>query len=366
LPLVTRKVRGGEYLYFRELDPETKERREEYLGKKGETEAELKARLKQREEILAQMSSLQLQLNGINASLGPVDPNARAACHPFVKWAGGKTQLIEKMKKYFPSEFKRYREPFLGGGAVFFHLVATREGFPATLSDSNRDLINAYQVIKNNVNGLIRDLSERVIKFRRLPNKEKKNAMYLEVRANPPDIDADPVGRAGWFIFLNKTAYNGLYRVNSSGGFNVPYGDYKTVSFFEADNLRAISKVLGRKGVEVIWADYKEALKDAEKEDWCYLDPPYFSPDNKGFTAYNANLFTPDDQKELADEFKRLTNKGVRVLLSNSKSDFIEREFKARERKDKPLTYDTVEALRVINCHGQNRTGAKELLIKNY
>jgi DNA adenine methylase len=366
LPLVTRKVKGGEYLYFRELDPETKERREEYLGRKGESEVETKARLKEREEVVRQMNSLQLRLTEIEASLGPIDPDAKVECHPFVKWAGGKTQLIDKMKKYFPSEFKRYREPFLGGGAIFFYLVSTRSAFPATLSDSNRDLINAYQVIRKSVEKLIRDLTERQIEFRSKPNKDKKNELFLEVRANPPDIDAEPVSRANWFIFLNKTAYNGLYRVNSRGEFNVPYGDYKSVSFFEAENLRAISRVLNRRGIEIVWADYEEALKGAETGDWCYLDPPYFSADNKGFTAYNANLFTPEDQKKLADEFKRLTAKGVKVLLSNSKSDFVEKEFKAREAKGRPITYDMVEALRVINCHGQSRTGAKELLIKNY
>ena len=359
--IITRKVKGAEYLYFRD-----EARHDEYLGRKGETETERKARLKERETILKQMNSLQSRLTEIDASLGSLNASAKIEYRPFVKWAGGKTQLIEKMKKHFPEEFNRYYEPFLGGGAVFFYLASKRPAFPATLSDTNRDLINAYQVICEDVEGIIGDLIRRKAEFDAQPNKDEKNEYYLRIRDSPPDIDAEPISRAGWFIFLNKTAYNGLYRVNRNGGFNVPFGGYSKAAFFEADNLRNIGALLKRTNVKVVWADYMEALKDAKEGDFVYLDPPYYSPDNKGFTAYNASLFTPDDQKKLADEFKRLTLKGVKVLLSNSKADFITDEFKKREIEGKPLTYDTLEALRVINCKGSNRTGVKELLIKNY
>lgn len=359
--VITRKVKGAEYLYFRD---ET--RHDEYLGRKGETETERKARVKEREAILKQMNSLQLRLSEIDASLGTLNANAKIECRPFVKWAGGKTQLIEKMKKYFPETFNRYYEPFLGGGAVFFRIASTRDPFPATLSDANHDLINAYQAIRDNIEGLIKDLSERQSAFSRLANKDARNTHYLNVRKNPPDIDTHPVERAGWFIFLNKTAYNGLYRVNSNGEFNVPYGDYSKVVLFERDNLRSISTLLNRPQVKIVWADYSEVLKDAKEGDWCYLDPPYYSEDNKGFTAYNKSLFTKQDQEALADTFKSLTGKGVKVLLSNSKSDFIESEFRKREVAGKPQTYDSLTALRVINCKGGSRTGVQELLIKNY
>lgn len=360
--IITRKVKGAEYLYFRD---ET--RHDEYLGRKGETETERKAKLKERESIIKQMNSLQSKLSEIDASIGKIETESRIVCRPFVKWAGGKTQLIDKMKKHFPEQFGRYYEPFLGGAAVFFHLAATRPPFLATLSDSNHDLINAYQVIRNDVEGLITNLSERALIFKSKTTKAARNDYFISVRANPPDIDTQSTDRAGWFIFLNKTAYNGLYRVNSQDGFNVPYGGYSKVSFFERDNLRNISTLLNRRGVEIpVWADYSEVLGKAKAGDFAYLDPPYFSPDNKGFTAYNANLFTKDDQIKLAGWFKTLTERKVKVLLSNSKSDFIEAEFKKHETKESPFTMDTLTALRVINCKGSNRTGVKELLIKNY
>jgi DNA adenine methylase len=364
MPVITRKVKGGEYLYFREWNAETKEHHDEYLGRKGETETERKAKLKEREAILKEMDTLQTRLTQIDATLG--DLKAKIICRPFVKWAGGKSQLIDKMKRYFPETFNRYFEPFLGGAAIFFHLVATRDPFPATLSDSNHDLTNAYQRIRDDVEGLIENLTRRALEFNSLKTKAERNDLFVNVRANPPDIDTQPIERAGWFIFLNKTAYNGLYRVNSQNGFNVPYGGYSNVSFFERDNLRNISSVLNRKGVEIVWADYSEVLGKAKEGDFVYLDPPYFSEDSKGFTAYNASLFTPDDQKKLADTFKALTERKVKVLLSNSKSDFIETEFKKREVEGSSYTYDYVTALRVINCKGSNRTGVKELLIKNY
>ena len=364
MPVITRKVKGGEYLYFREWDAETKKHHDDYLGRKGETETERKAKLKEREAIVKELTSLQTRLVEIDASIGQL--NAKVVCRPFVKWAGGKTQLIDKMKKYLPETFNRYHEPFLGGAAVFFHLVANRDPFPATLSDSNHDLINAYQRIRDDVDGLIKELGVRALEFNSKSTKAARNDLFISVRANPPDIDTQPTERAGWFIFLNKTAYNGLYRVNSNDGFNVPYGGYSNVSFFEQDNLRNISAVLNRNGVEIIWADYSEVLGKAKEGDFAYLDPPYFSADNKGFTAYNAALFTKADQEKLADTFKALTERKVKVLLSNSKSDFIESEFKKRHVEGSTYTYDYLTALRVINCKGSNRTGVKELLIKNY
>ncbi|HEV2225397.1 MAG TPA: Dam family site-specific DNA-(adenine-N6)-methyltransferase [Nitrososphaerales archaeon] len=359
--VIRRTVHNIDYAYFRDED-----RREVLLGRWGEKETERKALVAERELLLKRVKSVQTKITEIDSTLKAYGEGLGFECHPFVKWAGGKTQLLGKMKSHFPEKFGRYWEPFLGGGAVFFYLASKRPAFPATLSDTNHDLINAYQMIRDDVEGLIGDLTRRKAEFDSQKTKADKNAYFLKIRGSPPDIDTEPIARAGWFIFLNKTAYNGLYRVNSNGGFNVPFGGYSRVAFFEADNVRNISTLLKRNGIKLVWADYTEVLKDAKEGDWAYLDPPYYSPDNKGFTAYNANLFTPEDQKKLADEFKRLTAKGVKVLLSNSKADFIEAEFKKRETKEMPLTYDTVEALRVINCKGSSRTGAKELLIKNY
>lgn len=366
MPIVARKVKGAEYLYFRESDPETKERHEEYLGRKGERDTERRALLMQKEALLREIQTYQTRLTQLDSSLKDYGEGASLECHPFVKWAGGKTQLIDKIKKYLPEKFERYYEPFLGGGAVFFYLATSRPPFPATLSDVNRDLVNAYEAIRDDVEELIVDIAKRKEKFEAQKTLSDKNKLFQSVRSSPPEIDSEPIARAGWFIFLNKTAYNGLYRVNRNNDFNVPFGGYSKVSFFEAENLRRISTLLNRKEIALKWADYRQTLKSAKEGDFAYLDPPYYSPDNRGFTAYNASLFTADDQKKLADEFKRLTDKGVMVVLSNSKSDFIESEFKRRETKKTPLTYDTLEALRVINCKGSNRTGVKELLIKNF
>ena len=359
--VIKRTVHNIDYAYFRNED-----RKEVLLGRWGEKDTERKTLVAEREALLKRMESVQTKITEIDASLKAYGNSLRFECHPFVKWAGGKTQLLEKMKYYFPDKFGRYWEPFLGGGAVFFCLASKRDAFPATLSDTNHDLINAYQIIRDDVEGLIGDLTRRKAEFDSRPNKDRKNEYYMDIRGNPPNIDSEPISRASWFIFLNKTAYNGLYRVNRDGGFNVPFGGYSKVAFFEADNLRNISQLLSRKDVKVIWVDYAEALSDAKEGDFVYLDPPYYSEDKKGFTAYNASLFTEEDQKKLADEFKRLTEKGVMVLLSNSKADFIEEEFKKREISGKPLTFGTLEALRVINCKGSNRTGVKEFLIKNY
>ena len=359
--VIRRTVHNIDYAYYRDED-----RKETVLGRWDEKETRKKILMIEKEALLKRMKSVQTKITEIDATLKAYGEGLGFECKPFVKWAGGKTQLLEKMKAYFPEAFNRYWEPFLGGGAVFFYLASKRPTFSATLSDKNRDLINAYEVIRDDVEGLIEDLTKRNAEFYAERTIADKNALYMRERGSPPDIDAEPIARAGWFIFMNKTAYNGLYRVNSNGGFNVPFGGYSKVAFFEADNLRNISKLLNRNGIKVVWAEYTQVLREAKEGDWTYLDPPYYSSDNKGFTAYTDSRFSPDDQKKLADEFKRLSQKGVKVLLSNSKADFIVDEFKKRELKDVPLTYDTVEALRVINCKGSSRTGAKELLIKNY
>ena len=207
--------------------------------------------------------------------------------------------------------------------------------------------------------------------FRNLQTKAQKRENYLNVRKSPPNISRNPIERACWFIFLNKTAFNGLYRVNSRGKFNVPYGDYPKATLFEKDNLERVSRLLNRKGITILRKDYATVLLENTKEgDFCYLDPPYYSESNKGFTSYNSTLFTKEDQRKLADVFKVLSDRGVRVLLSNSDSQFIRDEFKEREGKstkeESKYSYDSIEALRGINCKGSKRTGAKELLVRNY
>jgi DNA adenine methylase len=286
----------------------------------------------------------------------------RSHFRPFVKWAGGKAQLLEKMAPHFPPLFNRYFEPFLGGGAVFFHLARTRGDFRAVLSDSNRELVNAYVVLRDKPQELMEILEAKGAAFRAEPTKPKKALFFKRERSSRPDLNRDPIANAARFIFLNKTAYNGLYRVNRSGEFNVPYGDYPHAQFFERENIEGVSAILNREGVELLCGDYEGiVLGRAERGDFVYLDPPYYSELGRGFTAYNPSLFTEGDQGRLAQVFRALAARGCRVLLSNSDSPFVRELFSGEG-----YNFVTLEALRSINSKGSKRTGARELLIKNY
>lgn len=264
---------------------------------------------------------------------------------PFVKWAGGKSQLLEQMSEYFPKEFKRYFEPFLGGGAVFFKLKPEN----AILSDKNYELINAYNVIKDNPESLI----EQLEKYQRIQlNRET----YNRIRSKVPK---DPIMRAARFIFLNKTCYNGLYRVNSKDGFNVPLGGYKKVPrLFDRNTILSISKTL--KNTETICDDYEHVLSKAAEGDFIYLDPPY-STNGGGFTDYTSDSFSDNDQENLAKIVKSLHRRGCPIMLSNSNTEHIQRLY-----SDLKFTIHTLMADRMINCVGSKRKGFSELLITNY
>lgn len=369
--LISQPSPSGMMPKYNLTNPESKEHKDEYLGRKS-PETKQKALLKEKEYTLKQIGQLQDRLTEIDNILGAQDglvSQQIPKCYPFVKWAGGKTQLTERMYRYFPKSFNKYFEPFLGGGAVFFYLTYKRPPpFPAILSDVNHDLINAYEVIRDNMDELIKRLTKRQIDFRKVPdNKVAKSEFYNKIRSNPPNIDQEPVERANWFIFLNKTCYNGLYRVNSEGKFNVPYGDYPNATLFEEENLRNIHTLLNRKDIEIFWKDYAIVLlENAKEDDFVYLDPPYYSENNKGFTGYNASLFTKEDQRKLADVVRTLAERGCKVALSNADAEFIRNLFKDTEPEGHKYSYTTLEALRVINCKGSARTGAKELLIRTF
>ncbi len=265
---------------------------------------------------------------------------------PFVKWAGGKRQLIKILKKYVPSDFNVYFEPFVGGGALLFEIMPEK----AVIIDINEELINSYNVIKNNVEKLIEDLSK---------HKNEKD-YYYKIRALNPE-ELDPVKRASRFIFLNKTCFNGLYRENSQGKFNVPFGKYKNPKILDEENLLAVSKYLNENDIKIIQGDYKEVLKFAQKEDFIYFDPPYY-PLNKtsSFTKYNKYDFTEKDQIELAKVFKELNKRGCYLLLSNSNTDFIKKLYKE-------FDIIPVNANRFINCKGNLRKKQNiEIIIKNF
>ena len=265
---------------------------------------------------------------------------------PFVKWAGGKRQLLEELTKGLP-RFENYHEPFLGGAAFFFRLEAEGKIKTAFLSDSNEELINAYSVIKNAVFDLMAELA--------LPIYANSETAFYKIRASKPTSEIE---RAARFIFLNKTAFNGLYRVNSKGGFNVPFGRYTNPRILDSENLLLVHRALQKD--ELYCGDFTIVLKNARRGDLVYFDPPYFPiSDTSNFTGYTKVCFSQDDQKALMKTFKTLDSRGCFVLLSNSYSDFI---------ADLYTEFDpeVVHANRMINCKGNQRGKIKELLVRNW
>jgi DNA adenine methylase len=268
---------------------------------------------------------------------------------PFVKWAGGKRQLLEALERHFPETFGTYYESFLGGGAVFFYLVGKRSRFNAVLSDINEELINTYRVIKAQVEDLITRLELYKANYEMAPE-----SYYYEARADEPQ---DDVERAARLIFLNRTCYNGLYRVNSAGKFNVPFGRYKNPRIVDKENLRTVSKVLNRSNAELLSVDYQEATKNAKEGDFIYFDPPYQPVSvTANFTSYTDSGFSIKDQERLGDWFRKLGKRGCKILLSNSDTEQVVRIYNG---------YDAhrVQALRAISCKGDQRKGHTELII---
>jgi DNA adenine methylase len=271
---------------------------------------------------------------------------------PFVKWAGGKGQLLERLEHYYPKNFGTYYEPFLGGGAVYFHIVNLYPKMNAVLSDTNAELITAYQVIKEQVDDLI-----NLLKIHRENYRFSPKEYYYSIRENEPETSVEKAAR---LIFLNKTCFNGLYRVNSKGKFNVPCGWFLNPSIFDEENLRAISTVLRWSNTKLVVADYREATKDAKKGDFIYFDPPYLpkSP-TSSFTSYTAKGFSITNQKQLANWSIELSQRGCSVLLSNSDTPEIYEIYKNHEIK-------LVQVSRAINCKGTGRKGHTELIISPF
>lgn len=272
---------------------------------------------------------------------------------PFVKWVGGKRQLLKQFRDlglYPPELFdpttNTYYEPFVGGGAVFFDLLPER----AELSDLNRELVITYNVIKNNIDELIFSLKQHIY------DKE----YYLEVRAKNVNELSD-IEVASRFIFLNRTGFNGLYRVNKKGQFNVPFGRYSNPVICDEENLRRVSKEL--QNVIIKHQDYTSVLKNAQKGDFIYFDPPYY-PLNRtsSFTAYTSESFLEKEQTELRDTFVELHKRGCYVMLSNSDTPFINDLYSEIDG----ATIHKITAGRAINSKGSGRGKITELLVTNY
>jgi DNA adenine methylase len=270
---------------------------------------------------------------------------------PFLKWAGGKSQMLRKLEEHFPRHFSKYYEPFLGGGAVFFHLVEKYPPFDAVLSDCNEELINAYEAVKTDVEHLVETLKIHEVDY---VNRTKD--YYYQIRKQRP---SGSVEKAARLIFLNKTCYNGLYRVNQKSEFNVPFGRYENPRICDEENLKKVNRILNRTNAKLLTADYQNATNDASNGDFIYFDPPYQPVSSTAnFTSYTHSGFSLDEQKRLGIWFKELDRRGCTVLLSNSDTT---------EVRDIHSEYniETVPAVRAISCKGNKRKGHAELIIHN-
>lgn len=280
--------------------------------------------------------------------------NTRAKqARPFVKWVGGKTQLIPQLTALLPQDYHAYFEPFLGGGALFFNL----KPHTAYINDINKTLIHTYKVIKEHPTELCKTLCSLGEEYLALDHEGRK-AFYYDRRTEFNALTVPNTRKATLMIFLNKTCFNGMYRENSKGHFNVPFGDYKNPKICDRDNLYAVHELLEH--VTPTSLSYKDAVKQAKKGDFVYFDPPYH-PLNQtsSFTSYSLDNFTSKDQEELRDLFIELDKRGCYVMLSNSASSFIEDLYKGYRQ-------EYVLAGRAINSKGDKRGKIKELVVLNY
>ncbi|MEH2005242.1 DNA adenine methylase [Nostoc sp.] len=263
---------------------------------------------------------------------------------PFLKWAGGKSRLIQQYIPYFPKSYKNYYEPFLGGGAVFFYLQPSA----AILTDINGELINTYCCVRDHVEELICLLKEHKIRH----DKD----YYYSVRNNFGGTDIEKAAR---LIYLNKTCFNGLYRVNSLGKFNVPLGRYDNPNICSEVLLKVASEALSTSKIKQ--TDFADVLNYAtSSDDFIYFDPPYYPvSETSYFTAYSSYRFAEDQQVELKDVFEKLTGRGVKVMLSNSDCEFIRNLYSS-------FNIHTISASRAINSNAKKRGKITELLVTSY
>ncbi|MBE9051822.1 DNA adenine methylase [Nostocales cyanobacterium LEGE 11386] len=265
---------------------------------------------------------------------------------PFLKWAGGKSRLIQQYIPYFPKHYQTYYEPFLGGGAIFFYLQPST----AILTDINAELITTYRCVRDHVEELICLLKEH-------KNKHNRD-YYYDVRAYPGGTDLEQASR---LIYLNKTCFNGLYRVNSQGKFNVPLGRYKNPNICQEDLLRAASAALSAS--EIRQADFTNVLDYAKSsDDFIFLDPPYHPISNTSyFTGYHRNSFGEKDQERLRDACAELASRGVKMMICNSDCELVRKLYKQINFNIHPIV-----ASRSINCNTKRRGMIYELLITSY
>ena len=271
---------------------------------------------------------------------------------PIIKWAGGKRQLLPEIKKRMPKEYNRYYEPFFGGGALFFDV----EPHTAVINDANIQLINVYRQIRRDYVHVCLHLLSFEHKYNGIPSEEDKVKYYNELRSDfnnycIKESELSPMS-AALFIFLNKSGYNGLYRVNRKGEFNVPSAKRKTIISYDLKNMKAVSSQLQH--THILSGDFERACERATKGDFVFFDSPYYDT----FDNYQANGFSEDDHLRLANLFNTLTEKGVKCMLTNNDCDFIKDLYKG-------YYIDEVDVRRNINSDASKRTG-KEVIIRNY
>jgi DNA adenine methylase len=280
------------------------------------------------------------------ATAAPVKPQ------PFLKWVGGKSQLLVQFDGFFPKEINRYFEPFIGGGAVFFYLKHRFPQMRGFLRDINAELINTYIAVRDFPNELMSRLDEHAERF----HADRENYFYL-VRAQHHISATEVVERAARMIFLNKTCFNGLWRVNARGEFNVPIGSSKNPSLYDEENILAASRAL--EGVHLAVQDFRDTLNETRRGDFAYIDPPYFPISlTANFTSYTKEDFGAEEQRELHAVFADAARRGVSLMLSNSDTTFIRKLYH-------DFRIHTVQARRMVNCDGTKRGEVNEVVVTN-
>ncbi len=291
------------------------------------------------------------------------------AAKPFVKWVGGKTQLLEEIRKYYPTSCNKYCEPFVGGGAVLFDILQTFHPECVLINDINKELINLYTIIRDNCEPLIESLKKEKNLYQET-EKEKRKELFLEKRSRYNElivIDSpeNKLEEASLFIFLNKTCFNGLYRVNAKGLFNVPFNNAMNPLICDEENIRACSKLL--QNVLITAGDYSYCDSFIDRNTFVYIDPPY-RPLTKtsAFTSYSADRFNDEQQIELGEFIKKQDRKGAKILTSNSDPCNIDKNDLFFDNIFVNFRVMRVRAQRMINSNGEKRGSINELLISNW
>lgn len=299
----------------------------------------------------------------------------RTVCEakPFVKWAGGKRQLLSTFQEFYPQSLfagriKRYIEPFVGGGAVLFDLLQRFSIKEAVIFDINGELINAYKSVREHLDCLVSSLEDLEDEYL-AQDLEGRKEIYYGIRevynSKKTDSTSIDLERAVQFIFLNRTCFNGLYRVNKSGQFNVPFGNYEKPTICDSENLAVVSDLLKR--VEILQGDYRQAADYVDYKSFVYFDPPY-RPLNvtSSFTSYNREDFNDDDQIELAKFYRQLNDTGALLMLSNSDPHNVDPNDNFFDELYQGFNITRVEAKRKINSKASGRGAVSEILVTNY